>query len=181
MRGLSYTPTHLLDVAIRRSSFVLKWAGVVMLLSSVLFNIPSILSTVPAFAKFALPLATDPRAHFARLMMAIFLMFFSTVQITLTFHSESLRRALRDHLRFVRSNWWPFGWFILIAGIHFFLLKVADLSLVRGFGERTGIILLWRLLNPMFVALMAGWLLSAWVCLFKRCETGRVHDDWIRF
>ncbi len=181
VRGLSYTPRHLLDVAIRRSSFVLKWAAVVMFLSSALFNVPSILSTVPAFAPYALPLTLDARMHFARVMMAAFLMFFCTVQITLTFHSESLLRALRDHLRFLSVNWWPFSWFILIAGLHFFLLKIVDLSLLRGFGERTGVILIWRLANPMLAALMAGWLLSAWVCLFKRCETGRVHDDWIRF
>jgi len=181
VRGLSYTPTHLLDVAIRRSSFVLKWAAAVMFLSSLLFNVPSILSTMPKFARFAEPMTTEASTHAARLLMSVFLIFFSTVQITLVFHSESLRRALRDHLRFLRSHWWPFAWFSVIAGLHFFLLKVLDLSLVRGFGERTGVILLWRLLYPITVALMAGWLLSAWVCLFKRCETGRVHDDWIRF
>ncbi|SRR5579862_281352 len=178
VRGLSHTRTHLIDLAIRRSAFVLKWAAVVMFLSSILFNVPSILSTLPAFASLTGPFTGD---YTVRLLMALFLIFFSTVQITLTFHSESLRRALGGHMRFVRSHGWLFGWFILIAGIHFFLLKCLDFSLVRGLGERTGVILLWRLLYPMLAALMAGWLLSAWVCLFKRCETGRVHDNWIRF
>lgn len=181
VRGLSYTRGHLLDFAIRRLSFVLKWAGVVILLSSLLFKLPLILATIPALGSLPLAMTADYRTPKQRLFMAIFLILFSSVQIILTFHSESLRRALRDHARFLRANWWPFSWFVLIAGLHFFLLKVLDLSLVRGFGERTGIILLWRLLSPMLLALMAGWLLSAWVCLFKRCETGRAHDDWIRF
>ena len=183
IRGLTYTSRHLVDFALRRSSFVLKWATLVILLSSILIHLPIILSSFPLFAGIFPPEGTiDYTNRVARPLLSVFLILFSTVQITLTFHSESLRRALRDHLLFIKRNAWPFAWFILIAAIHFFVLAAVNLSLVRGFGERTAIIVAWRLIYPFFGAIVSAWLLSAWVCLFKRCETGRAHpEDWIKF
>ena len=183
IRGLTYTSRHLIDFALRRSSFVLKWAALVIFLSSLLIHLPLILSSFPLFAGLLPPETTlDYTNRVARPLLAIVLILFSSVQITLAFHSESLRRALSDHLQFIRRNAWPFCWFILVTAIHFYALAVVNLALIRGFGDRTAIIVLWRVIYPLFGALVAAWLLAAWVCLFKRCETGRDHsDNWIRF
>lgn len=189
VRGLNFTRRHLLDFAIRRFSFVVKWAAVVMLVSTVFIHVPLILSNVPPFSHWMPPdllLGHIGRAGYiegcARPLLAVFLLFFSSVQITLTFHSESLRTAVRNHLGFVRRNWWPLGWFLLVAAIHFYLLNALDRALNLGLGSGTAITLAWRLFYPLLAAFVGGWMLATWVCLFKRCETGRADaENWIRF
>jgi hypothetical protein len=183
LRGLSFTHQHMLDFAIRRFGFVVKWAAVIMAVSSVLIKLPLILSSFPWFAPW---LNTEGVLRFinhcARPALAVFLVFFSTVQIILTFHSESLRKALRDHVQFARRNGMPLAWFVLLAGLGFYLINALNALLVRGMGEGTAIIVAWQLLFPLLEAFVAAWMLASWVCLFKRCESGRINvDNWIQF
>ena len=103
VRGITFTHSHLLDFAIRRCSFVLKWALVVMLLSSVFIDLPLILKNFAAFRPGSPTMPRSSRAGSglrARCSPASCCSQ-PTVQITLVFHSESLRKALRDHVRFV--------------------------------------------------------------------------------
>lgn len=183
VRGLNFTHSHLLDFAIRRFSFVVKWAGVVMLVSTVFIHVPLILSNVPPFSHWIPPERTFVYIErIARPVLAVFLVFFSSVQITLTFHSESLRKAVRDHLGFVGRNWWALGWFLLVAGIHFYLLNALDRAMNLGFGSGTAVTLAWRVAYPLLGAFVGGWMLATWVCLYKRCVAGRVDaDSWVRF
>lgn len=183
LRGLSFTHQHMLDFAIRRFGFVVRWAAVVMAVSSVFINLPLILSNFPGFAQWITPEGVVRFIDRAvRPALAIFLLLFSTVQIILTFHSESLKKALHDHLHFVSRNWLPMVWFALLAGLPFYLLNALNAFLVRGMGEGTTLIVAWQLLFPLGVAFVAGWLLASWVCLFKRCESGRIDvDNWIQF
>ncbi len=183
VRGLTFTPAHLLDFAIRRFSFVVKWAAVVMLVSALLIDLPRIYALLFHFND---PADVDRTFTYidwvARPLLALFLIAAATVQITLTFHSESLRKALRDHVSFLRRNWWEFLWFLLVAGLHFFLLNFVNQTIVLGFREESSATLIWNFVYPLLAAFVSGWLLATWVCVFKRCETGRLHpDDWIKF
>jgi uncharacterized membrane protein len=183
VRGLTFHHAHLLDFAIRRFSYVVKWAVIVMALSTLFIDAPLIMKNFPAFAGF-LPeeeiLAT--RLGQARACLATFLLLTATMQIMLTFHNESWRKAMRDHLRFIARRWWPFGWFVLVAAMHFFILHATDLAVRRGVGEGTALWVGWSLLFPWIAGVVAAWLLATWVCVFKRCDTTRSETrSWIQF
>jgi hypothetical protein len=183
VRGLTFHHANLLDLAIRRFSYVVKWAAIVMALSTLFIDAPLILKNFPAFAVYFPEeemLAT--RLAQARACLATFLLLTATMQIMLTFHNESWRKAMRDHLRFIFRRWWPFGWFLLLAGIHFFLLHACDLAVRRGVGEGTALWVGWSLFFPWIAGFVAAWLLASWVCVFKRCDTTRADaGSWIKF
>ena len=184
VRGLTFTHSHLLDFAIRRCSFVLKWALVVMLLSSLFIDLPLILKNFDAFAPWFpdKPEIIEGRQRFARTVLTGILLLWATVQITLVFHSEALLKALRDHLHFVGRFIWPFGWFLIIAAVHFYFFQVAQGVVLRGLGEETAVGVAWSLVTPWLKAVLAAWLLASLVCLFKRCDTGRADsEDLIQF
>ena len=113
MRGISFTHQHLIDFAIRRFSFVARWSLVVMLLSSLLIHAPLILKNFPLFQSIVSPddALVDQRWRVARAVLTGVLLLFATMQITLTFHSESLSKAMVDHRQFVVRNWWPLARF----------------------------------------------------------------------
>jgi hypothetical protein len=114
--------------------------------------------------------------------MAAFFIVFCSMQVVLTFHGESLGSAIRDHFHFIGREWLPAGGFLLAAFVHFYLLSVVDLAIRRGFGGDTGPVLAWSLFYPLLNAFIGGWLLAAWVCLYKRSGTGRVRDEnWIKY
>ncbi len=184
VRGRSFTRRDLLDFAIRRFSFVVKWAALVMLLSSIFIDLPLIMknfNVVPTV--FPEDGATiEWRLALARSILTAVLLLFSTVQITLIFHSESLGRALRHHAQFLRAHWWPFAWLLLVAALHFYLLHALNFALRAGLGEGTAASLAWQLAFPWLAAFVSAWLLASWVCLFRQCDTGRATDKgWIEF
>lgn len=183
VRGLQFYHSDLLDVAIRRFSFVVKWAAFMLALSTLFIDAPIILKN---FAPFASYFPGDE--HFLRNLataqaaLALFALLGSSVQITLTFHSESWRKALRHHLRFVAHSWWALTWFLIVAGFHFFAVHVLIKNVARGLGEGTALWVMWRLAAPWFAGAVAAWALASWVCVFKRCEVARALDpESIRF
>ena len=183
VRGASFSPQHLLDFAIRRFSAVMKWAAVVLVLSSALIHLPLILATLPPFSdRVYTPEVVAYVNHVARPLLAFFLIFFSTLQITLTFHSESLRQALRDHFHFILRNGLPLAWFLIIALVHFFGFHFLYQALAIGLGEGAAPGIAWELVAPLLEAFLAAWLLASWVCLFKQSTSGHAHDkDWITY
>jgi hypothetical protein len=88
-----------------------------------------------------------------------------------------------QHWQFLHRFWWELVWFLVIAGIHLFGLALLNRWLLLGFaGDTTVAGLAWSIIHPLVGALLAAWLLSSWVSLYKRCETGRLHaPDWIPF
>jgi len=177
VRGVTFTPQHLLDFAIRRFSAVMKWATVVLLLSSALIYLPLILATLPPFSNYLdLTLVILYVDHFARPALALFLIFFATVQIALVFHSESLRESLRDHLHYLQSHGIALAWFLLIAAIHFYAFHFVDNALKLGLGEGSAAGLAWQLIAPVPEAVLAAWLLASWVCLFKKTKPSHPDD-----
>ena len=116
-------------------------------------------------------------------MLAILIIFFSTMQITLTFHSETIGKAMAQHWQYLRRYWWQYTWFLLIAGIHLFGISLINAWLTTGLGGAGTLAgLLWSFIDPLIAAFLAAWLLASWVSLYKRCETGRLQTpDWIPY
>lgn len=195
VRGLNFTRQHMIDFAIRRFSFVMKWSLLIMLLSTLLIHLPLILTVIPPFSHMLQQLPVFYYCdHVARPIMAGFLLLFCGMQIILTFHSESLGKALRGHFHFLRKDAWSIIWFLLVALVHFYILNVLNSAITSGFsggpddalsadlGSETAITIVWRLFYPLLSAFVAGWMLAAWVCLYKRSEAGRIHaEDWIKY
>ncbi|MEP6810652.1 MAG: hypothetical protein ABI992_10445 [Chthoniobacterales bacterium] len=176
IKGLSFTEEALFQFAMRRFSYVLKWAGLVVLLGTLLVRLPLLL------AYFVnLPGVLDYQDA-ARYCMSGLLILFCTVQISLVLHNESLRAALHAHWEFLRRNSGRLGWFLLIAAIHFYLLTAVDAILRGAIADRVAALILWKVIYVTLRGLITGWLLASWVCLFRQCETGRIEKEtWIRY
>jgi hypothetical protein len=189
VRGITFSAQHLRDFALRRFSLVMRWALVVVVLSSLLINLPLILKNFDFSAGWFGKEGTELDAWMldtwiitARRILAGILVLFATMQITLIFHSESLRRALGDHFRFVGRYSWPLAWFLVVALVHFFLLHFLDALLTVGLGEGTALWVAWKLLFPLLAAFMGAWLLTAWVIVYRHVDTAQAgKSEWIDF
>jgi hypothetical protein len=176
IKGLSFREGALFEFAVRRFSYVLEWAGIVIILSMLVLRLPLLLAyfvNVPDVLDY-LPLQ--------RVFMSAFILAFCSVQISLVLHNETLRAALRAHWQLLHRDFGRIGWFFLICGLHFYLILVID-TMVRGaIADRTMAMILWKCLFVFLRALVTGWLLASWVVLFRQCETGRIaQENWIRY
>jgi hypothetical protein len=172
VRGLSFDPDALREVAIRRLGAGAKWAGIVVAASSLFIELPLVLKNFPAFSAI-FPDAKETvelRVSIARIGLAAALLCCASVQAWLTLHGETLGRAWRAHWRFLWLHAWEFLWFLIVAGLHLFAVQVLRGLVLRGLGDNTALGLTWTLFWPWPAGLVAGWFLAAWVCLFKRCE-----------
>jgi hypothetical protein len=172
VRGLNFTHGHLVDFAMRRFSSVMKWAAVIMLLSTLFIELPLVMRNFGPFAAWLPdPAVLSRRLAIARMALAILSLAAAAMQITLIFHGESLRAAWRDHFAFVRANWWTFGWFVVVAALHCYALHAAVHAVAFGVGEGTALWVLWSLIAPWLGGVVGAWLLASWVCVYKRCAT----------
>jgi hypothetical protein len=183
VRGVHFTREHLLDFAIRRFGFVVRWALVVMTVSTLLMDLPRMLSMAAPLGGW---LTTGAVLRYtdvvARPVLAALLLLFPAMQIILTFHGESLRAALLDQFKFLARNAWPVAWLVIVAALHFYLLSAFSALLAAGMGEGTAVFIVWRFVAPLVQAYIAGWMLASWVCLYKRSEHGEVLvQEWIKF
>src|SRR3989440_4969187 len=120
VKGVSFEEGELLRFAMRRFSYVLEWAGIVVLISMLVVRLPLLLAyfmNIPDVLDY-LPLQ--------RAMMSGLIIAFCSVQISLALHNETLRAALRAHREFIRKNFDRLAWFLLICAIHFFFITVID-------------------------------------------------------
>jgi hypothetical protein len=117
-----------------------------------------------------------------RAVMSAMIILFASVQISLVLHNETLRQALAAHRGFLRRNAGQFGWFLLICALHFFVLVAAD-AIIRGaIRDQALPLIVWKVVYVLARAFLTGWLLAAWVCLFRRCEAARIgQESWIRY
>lgn len=176
VKGLSFVEVELFQFAMRRFSYVLEWAGVVVIVSTLLVRAPLLLAyfrDVPNVLDY-LPAQ--------RAIMSGLIILFASVQISLVLHNETLGKALTAHREFLRRNAGQFGWFLLVSALHFFLLVTAD-AIVRGaIGDQAAPLILWKALYVLARAFLTGWLLAAWVRLFRQCEAARIgQESWIAF
>ena len=176
IRGLSFEEGELFRFAMRRFSYVLEWAGLVVLISTLIVRLPLLLAyfmNIPDVLDY-LPIE--------RVVMCGLIIAFSSVQISLALHNETLLEAIRAHREFLRTNASRFAWFLLICGLHLFLLTAGD-AVVRGaIADRLAPLLIWKSIFVCLRGLITGWLLASWVCLFRRGETGDVYEQtWIQY
>ena len=176
IKGLSFTEEALFRFAVRRFTYVLKWAGIVVLVSTAIVRLPLLLAyfiDVPDVLDW-LPLE--------RIVMSGLIILFCSVQISLVLHNESLREAVRAHRLFIQRNAARFGWFVLICALHFFFLTASDAIARSAIADRPAGVIIWKTIYVVARGLVTGWLLASWVCLFRQCETGRVNQEsWIKY
>ncbi|MGI8821526.1 MAG: hypothetical protein ACR2ID_11770 [Chthoniobacterales bacterium] len=176
IKGLSFTEAGLFQFAVRRFSYVMEWAGVVVLVSMLLVRLPLLLAYF-----INLPGVLDYQPA-ERYVMSGLIILFSSVQISLVLHNENLRHAIAAHGQFLRRNASRFAWFLLLAALHFFLLVACDALVRNAAGDRVAALVLWKLFYVSGRGLVTGWLLASWVCLFRQCETGRINQEtWIQY
>src|SRR5437016_12871016 len=139
VKGVSFEEGELFRFAMRRFSYVLKWAGIVVLASTLMVRLPLLLAyfmNIPGVLDY-LPIE--------RSVMSGLIIAFCSVQISLALHNESLGDAIRAHRRFIRQNAGPLGWFLLICGIHFFGIMICDAVARGAIADRLGALFLWKL------------------------------------
>jgi hypothetical protein len=175
-KGVSFEEGELFRFAMRRFSYVLEWAGIVVAVSTLIVRLPLVLAyfrNIPGVLDY-LPIA--------RLLMSGLIIVFCSIQISLTLHNETLVEAMRAHVHFVQKNAGRVAWFLVICGIHFYGLMLCDSVLRGAIGDRLGALFLWKFIFACLRGMVIGWLLASWVCLFRQCETRRIHQEkWIQY
>lgn len=176
IKGLSFTEQGLFQFAIRRFTYVLKWAGIVVCASLLIVRLPLLL------AYFVdLPGVLDYLGTERYIMSALIIAFFS-VQISLVLHNESLLAALSAHWQFIRRNPLRLLWFLVICAVHFYFLTACDAILRSAIADRALGFIVWKVIYVCARGFVTGWLLASWVCLFRQCETGRINQEtWIQY
>src|SRR6184192_3583171 len=176
IKGVSFEEGELFRFAMRRFSYVLEWAGIVVAVSMLIVRLPLLLAyftNIPGVLDY-LPME--------RVLMSGLIIAFCSVQISLTLHNETVIAAMRAHALFIRKNAARLGWFLVICGIHFFCIMVCDAIVRSAIADRLGALFLWKLSFAFLRGVITGWLLASWVCLFRQCETGRISGEkWIQY
>ena len=176
IKGVSFEEGELFRFAMRRFSYVLEWAGIVVAVSTLIVRLPLVLAyftNLPGVLDY-LPIA--------RLLMSGLIIGFCSVQISLALHNETLLDAMRAHSQFVRHNAGRLAWFLIICGIHFFAIMMCDAIVRSAIADRLGALFLWKFSFAFLRGIVVGWLLASWVCLFRQYETRRVNQEkWIQY
>lgn len=172
IRGIRIDRERLLHFAVRRLGIVIKWSFVLLLLITTAI-------TVPLLLELALPAETLPFSafawadHFGRPLVAGVMILFCGVQITLVFHSERLGLGIRDGLRFAFRNAAAILIFLKFGLAPFLLLGVTGRWLSAAASNALVVVELWRVMHFVIQAGVAGWLIAAWVCLYRSRTSGR--------
>ena len=170
VKGVSFEEGELCRFAMRRFSYVLKWAGIVVLVSTLIVRMPLLLAYfmhIPDVLDY-LPLE--------RVLMSGLIIAFCSVQISLALHNETLGAAIRAHRQFIGANAHRVGWFLFICAMHFFFIMACDAIARAAITDRLVVLFLWKCIFVSLRGLITGWLLASWVCFFRQCETDRI--DW---
>jgi len=173
IKGLSFREGPLFAFAMRRFSYVLEWAGIVVVVSMLVpmllayfINVPNVLDYLPL----------------QRVFMSGFILAFCSVQISLVLHNETLREAFRAHRQLLRRDFRRLAWFCLICGLNFFSILVVDAMVRSAIADRAAAMMVWKSIFVFLRALVTGWLLASWVVFFRQCESGRIaQENWIRY
>jgi hypothetical protein len=176
IKGVSFEEGELFRFAMRRFSYVLEWAGIVVVISTLVVRLPLLLAyftSIPGVLDY-LPIE--------RVFMSGLIIAFCSVQISLALHNERLGDAILAHWRFIRENAGGFAWFLIICGIHFFGIMLCDAIARSAIADRLAALFIWKFIFAFLRGIVTGWLLASWVCFFRQCETGRANQEkWIRY
>jgi len=98
IKGVSFEEGELFRFAMRRFSYVLEWAGIVVAVSTLIVRLPLVLAyftNIPGVLDY-LPIA--------RVLMSGLIIAFCSVQISLALHNETLIEAMRAQHRAARGE-----------------------------------------------------------------------------
>src|SRR3954465_10841898 len=175
IKGLSFREQELFGFAMRRFSYVLEWAGIVVIVSTLIVRVPLLLAyfmNVPDVLDYL------PGERF---IMCALIIVFCSMQVSLVLHNETLKAAFAAHKEFIRTNLIRVAWFLLIAAIHYFFLITSDAIVRAAIGDRAVGMIAWKMIYVLLRGFITGWLLASWVCLFRQCENRRVaQEKWIQ-
>ncbi len=178
VRGITFDFDRMRRFALRRFASVGRWAAVVLGISTAGINGPLLVKVFQPAGQTEPPAWIERTMSVTHWLLAAVLVAFCSLQIRLAFHNETLRAAGVDHFRLLRRHGLHVGWLVAVAGMHFFVLAAANGVLSKALGSWTWPAALWSLLvYPVLWTVLASWLLASWVCLYKRCETGRADAD----
>jgi hypothetical protein len=173
IRGLSSEPERIFEFALKRGVYAAKWAGVVLLSSLLLIHLPLLISYLWITQETEY---TNAAVQFvdqtARPLIAVALILFCSIQITLILHNETLRDAVQEHARFVRHVWLRIVSFLLLAGVQLFAINWLTNIVVGGFPKYSVPNLIFAALFTFARAFLAAWFLATWVCLYRGSERG---------
>jgi hypothetical protein len=171
VRGLHFRRARVLQFAVRRMGFVLKWALVIVVATLALIHLPLFveawLTGDPIGWQTLVLVEMVSRPALAAIMLGL-----ATVQIRLVLHNDSLRRALAAHRRFLRRHGLSCLVFLLAGFSVLFLLQILRL----GGSAWLGVAIfkqLWSIVLEIGGAISGGWILASWVCFYKRCEASQ--------
>src|SRR5438477_1189428 len=156
IKGLSFTEGELFRFAMRRFSYVLEWAGIVVIVSTLIVRGPLLLAyfrELPHVIEY-LP--------YERYFMSGLITAFCSVQISLVLHNETLGAAVRAHREFIQRNFSRLGWFFIVAALHFFFLTAGDLIIRGAIADRVVAVVIWKTIYVCVRGLITGWLLASW-------------------
>jgi hypothetical protein len=176
IKGVSFEEGELFRFAMRRFSYVLEWAGIVVVVSTLIVRLPLLLAyftNIPGVLDY-LPIE--------RVLMSGSIIAFCSVQVSLALHNETLGEAIHAHGQFIRKNAVLLGWFLIICGIHFCFIMICDAIVRKAIADRLAALFIWKLIFACLRGIITGWLLASWVCLFRQRESGRVNQEkWIQY
>ncbi len=183
VRGITFDFDRVCRLALRRFVYVGRWAVIILAVSTAGINLPLVINLFQADGQREPPGWIEQTVTATHWLLAVILVAFCSLQILLVFHNETLRATCADHFRLLRRYGLHIGWLFAVAAVHFFVLAAANGFFSKALGQWTWPAAAWSLLAyPVLWATLATWLLASWVCLFKRCESGRADaDELVRY
>ena len=173
MRGLYFHRFKLFHVAMRRTGFVLKWSLPLATLATLLVMLPLYFGILFAPGEDTYAACAWFSQWIGRPLVTALALVYCPVQAILVFHNESLRQALRDSGGLLRAKWPVILLFLVASYSPFFLLDVVSSYSLARLGEESIAALAISLAAACAEALLAGWLIASWICLYKNFSTGR--------
>jgi hypothetical protein len=172
IRGLNSEPGRVFEFALKRVVFAAKWTGVVLLASLLLIHLPLLISYLWITQQIDF---TNAVIHYidqtARPLIAVALILFCSIQINLTLHNETLREAVHEHAQLARRYWFRMVSFLVVAGLHLFVLIWLNDLIVEAFPKYSVPNLFFSALFTLGRAFLAAWFLASWVCLYRASQT----------
>ena len=171
IRGLNAEPGRLLELAVKRSVYAAKWAGLILGATLLSIHLPLLISYlwIAEYTDFTNAVVQYVEQT-ARPLIAMGLLLFCSMQITLILHNETLREAVLEHAQIGRKHWYPIFWFVAISGLHLFGISWLSDFFAEGFPKYSVPNVLFSGLCTCCKAFLAAWFLASWVCLYRACS-----------
>lgn len=165
VRGMKFDHDRLMRFAVRRIAFVLKWALVVITATLLGLHLPVLVASL-WFPGDGAVWFYETTQGLVRPALALAMVAGAATPITLALHNNTLRQAFATGSKLACTHAWPLAAFLGSA----FLLAWTAFLVPAALGASPAADVA-SLIQPVFTALLSGWILAAWVCFYKGCES----------